>query len=514
MTLAIPAALLLLLCAVPIVVAFLRRPAPRAMMVSSLLLMEALSAAVHHRRLPPPRELLAMAMVLLALIGLVAALALRPPPQPDRLVLLDTSASMATAINGETRYEAALDALSEALRRTGSGNVTLITTAPPRIQVRSARRSEPILARAGAIPPSGEDGDVSALLAALCTDDAPLLIVLAEDRPLPATDCSIYRPALPDAPGNRGITGFTLREAGAVSLLAAHLEVAAEEPVEVTITADGLEPATLRLTPTDGTAQRILRLSLPAGGAVSAALVGDDAFPDDDTASVVVPPPVVVQTRLVTEHPEGFLAQALRAHPGVSLETVGPSAPATPVDLLVLEAPAAIDGARRVVALQGGLRSIPVEVLDTLTKPTLLPTDPAAPLVQYMDPTGLQVQSASALGLAEGATSLLTTDAGPVGVLLAGGEVVALGLSLSESDLALRLDFAHLIANVVEWSRPASEAIPTPEGVLSRLESTARAAAAVSLPKDAPRTIDHRLAVVLAGMLLVAEWGLQAWEAR
>ena len=453
-------------------------------------------------------------MVLLALIGLVAALALRPPPPPDRLVLLDTSASMATTVNGETRYEAALDALSVALRDTGSGHITLITTAPPSIQVRSAQSSGPILTRARAITPSGEDGEVSALLAALCTEGTPLLIALTEDRPLPTTGCSLYRPPLPDAPGNRGITGFTLREAGAVSLLEAHLEIAAESPVEVTITAGELQPTTLSLTPTDGVAQRILRLSLPEGGTVAAALVGVDPFPGDDTASVVVPPPAAVQTRLVTEHPDGFLARALDAHPGVSLEIVGPRTPAAPVDLLVLEAPASTDGARRVFALQGGLSSVPVEVLDTLTEPMLLPSDRSAPLVQYMDPTGLQVQSAAALGLAEGATSLLTTDAGPVGVLLAGGEVVALGLSLSESDLALRLDFAHLIANVVEWSRPASAALPAPVGVLSRPESTARTAAAIPLPAGGSEPIDHRLAVLLVGLLLVAEWGLQAWGAR
>ncbi|MFT5681262.1 MAG: hypothetical protein ACI8RZ_002168, partial [Myxococcota bacterium] len=400
MILAWPAALLLLGAAIPIVGAFLRRPPPRPVVVSSLLLMEALGAAVERRRMPPPRELIAMAMMLLALIALVAALALRPdPPPPGRLVLLDTSASMGTIVDGQTRYDAALDALSDALSATGSGPITLVTTAPPRIQIRSAQSAVSVRSLAADLTPAGEDGDVGLLLAALCADSSPLLIALTEEAPLDDIGCTIYRPALPDAEGNRGITGLTLREAGAVSLFEAHLEVTAQAPVEVAITADGLLPTTLSLTPTDGIAQRILRLSLPAGGTMTAALIGDDPFPADDTASVAIPAQARVGVRLVTERPEGFLARALEAHPGVELEVVGPNTPASPVDLLVLEAPAPTDGARRILALQGGLSSVPAQVLGPLSEPTLLPADSDAPLTRYIDPTGFQVHAASHLAV-------------------------------------------------------------------------------------------------------------------
>ncbi len=510
MILAWPAALLLLLGAIPVVLAFLRRPPPRAMVVSSLLLMEALGAAPEHRRLPPPRELLAMALLLLALVGLTAAVALRPdPPPPGRLVLLDTSASMATRVDGQTRLDAARTALAGALQATGDGPVTLVTTAPPRILVRDAQSPAPILAAAAAITPAGEDGGVRALLAALCAADAPLLIALTEELDLGEPGCTLHRPALPDAPGNRGITGLTLRAAGAVSLLEAHLEVAAREPVEVVITADGLAPSTLTLTPKDGLASRILRLSLPAGGTLTAALVGEDPFPDDDTVTVQIPAQEPLRVRLVTDRPEGFLARALRAHPGVSLEVVGAGTPAAPVDLLVLEADAPVEGARRILALHGGLSSVPVTTDGPLDAPALQPADPTAALTRYLDPTGIQVKTAWRLGLDDGAEALLTTPEGPVGVLLSGGEVIALGLSLSDSDLALRLDFAHLIANVVEWARPPAAALPQPVGVLSLAQSTAKAAAAIPPPAGPPQR-DHRLVVVLVGMLLLAEWGLQA----
>ena len=515
MILAWPLALLLLLGAIPIVLAFLKRPPPRRMMVSSLLLMEALATAPKHRKLPPLREMIALLLFLLALGLMTAAVALRPdPPPPGRLVLLDTSASMSTLVDGETRYEAALDAMSDALQSTGSGPITLITTSPARIRVRQAQTADPILHLARDLRPSGEDGDVGLLLRALCTDEKPLLIVIAEALPLPDLDCPILRPALLQAEGNRGITGMPLRPAGAVALYEAHLEVVSQDVVEVEITAEGIQPTTLTLTPTDVIAQRILRLSLPEGGTLTATLVGTDPFPGDDQVTIVVPPPSPVRTRLVTNRPEGFLARALQAHPGVVLEIVPPATPASPVDLLVLEEAAPIDGANRVLALLGGLESVPIEVIAPLEKPILLPADETALLTRYIDPTGLRIEQASRLGVPEGGQTLLSTTNGPVGVLLPGDQIVALGLSLSDSDLALRLDFAHLIANVVEWAQPPSAALPRPVGVLSRTQTRAQTVPMVALPDSNPPPFEHRAIMLFAGLFLMLEWAMQAWGKR
>ena len=456
-----------------------------------------------------------MLLMLLALLLLTTVLAFRPdPPPPDRLVVLDTSASMGTIAAGQTRYAAALTSLEAALGSTGDGPITLVTTAPARVLTRGEASAETVLRLASELEPAGEDEPIHPLLSALCSASAPILIALVEDQPLADLDCPVLRPTLPDPAGNRGITGLALRSAGAVGLIEAHLEVTTAEPVEVRITADGIEPTTLTLTPTDGTAQRILRLSLPTGGALTASLLGSDPFPADDQVSFTLPPPAAVTTRLVTTHPEGFLARALAAHPEVELEVVAPGVAGGPVDLLVLEAEAPTEGARRVLALSEGLSAIPVVVAEPLKAPLLLPVDETNPLTRYLDPTGLRVDEALRLSVPEGGSALLRTDSGAVGVLLPGGAVAALGLSLSSSDLALRLDFAHLMANVVEWAKPDTGPLPVPIGVLSAAQSTARVTTAEADEQPHHRRLDHRPALVLAGILLLAEWGIQAWGRR
>ena len=194
-------------------------------------------------------------------------------------------------------------------------------------------------------------------------------------------------------------------------------------------------------------------------------------------------------------------------------EIVAPGSPAAPVDLLVLEAAAPTDGAEHVLALGAGLSAVSVTVLEPLLAPALMPTDPTEPLTHYVDPTGLHIQKANRLEIPEGGRALLTSADGPVAVLLPGEDIAALGWSLADSDLALRLDFAHLIANVVEWAQPEMSELPPAEGLLSVSQTQASVARAIPLPDHTPRRADHRLAILLVGLLLLAEWGLQARSA-
>ena len=56
--------------------------------------------------------------------------------------------------------------------------------------------------------------------------------------------------------------------------------------------------------------------------------------------------------------------------------------------------------------------------------------------------------------------------------------------------------------------------LPVPIGVLSNAQSTARVTAASADAPPSRRSLDHRPALVLAGILLLAEWGLQIWRRR
>ena len=70
------------------------------------------------------------------------------------------------------------------------------------------------------------------------------------------------------------------------------------------------------------------------------------------------------------------------------------------------------------------------------------------------------------------------------------------------------------MANVVEWAKPDSGPLPMPTGVLSAAQTTARVTATEADEQPHHRPLDHRPALVLAGILLLAEWGIQAWGRR
>jgi hypothetical protein len=514
-TLVSPLLLLLGLLAIPLVLAFLRRPPPRRRRVSSLLLVRALATASARRRRPPPRELLSLLLMLLAMLVAIAGLALRPDPPPrGLLVVFDSSAAAAQ------RRERDLVDLREALQDRPAATVSLASTAPARLLRHDSDDHEGILAVASALPTVGEDGDLAALLAPLCTAQRPpvLLVLFDVDGDsgwLDALGCPVQAPERPAARDNEGLTALSARRSDGLGLVEVYL--AASAPGLVTLRADGAPVGRVTL---GEEAEALVRLDLPGASALSAEYVVTDRWRGDDRATVDLPQVSAVRALLLTEQPDSFAAAALAAHPGVDLTiATAPPAGAARWDLLVVESALTepLPDARRVVVLGADPTLLGIGRAAVVRRPQVRVEKQRAPLLQYVDLTELYIGSGWTLRPPEGAEVLLASPRGPLALtapLPDGGEALVLGFPLTDTDLVLRTAFVNLVANIVEWSRPAPAVGAQGVGVLSTTETHARPLDAVTAPgRRVPRTAS--LAALAAFILLSLEWLLQClWRER
>jgi len=505
-----PALLLLALLAVPLVVAFLRRPPPVRRTVSSLLLVRALASAPARRRRPPLRELLALALMLVALLLCVAGLATRPDPPPrGLLVVLDTSAS------AERRRGADLRALDAALRERPAAKVSLVASAPPQVLITDSTNPTAVRQAAESQPTAGVDGDLLPLLRVACVGSRPpTLLALTDALPLPllqSAGCPVEAPALPALDENRGITALSARRIDGLGLVEVHLATSA--PETVTFQADGADVGQAAV---DGEA--LVRLDLPDAAALTARLPVD-AWAADDSASVTLPAVPTVRTLLLTERPQGFAAAALGAHPGVALTVAAPAdAPAGPWDLVVQEADVAeLPAAPRVLVLGADPQAAGVRRGVRVRRPAVEQAAEQDPLLQYVDLEQLYIGQGWTLRPPEDATVLVEGRRGPLALRTptVSGEALVLGFPLDDTDLVLRAAFVNLVANAVEWARPAPTAGQRGDGVLSPTESAAAPTEASTADRDGRPPLTASLAALLALVLLSAEWVLQwAWRAR
>lgn len=509
MSLVSPWLLLLLLLGIPVVLAFLRRPPPRRRVVSSVLLLRAIASRPARRQRPPWRELVSLALMLLALLALVAGLSTRPDPPPRGLVVvMDSSAAAAQ------RRSADLAALDAALQQQAGGAVTLVSTAPPRVVVQSALDHSALREAAAALPADGTDGDLTALLVALCRGARPPKLLALLDTPTP-TDldglrCPASAPARGDGAANHGIVSLSARRVDGLGLVEAQITADAPGGAAATLHAGGAEVGRVTLD-----ADTLVRLDLPDATELSVTLDDGGRWDADDTATVAIPPAPTVRGLLVTEAPRGFAAAVLSAHPGVRLTVAAPDAvpeDGSPWDLLVVEADLdRLPAARRVVVLGADPSPTGTRWGRSVRRPTVEVEQQRAPLLQYVDVEQLYVGKARTLVPPAGATVLLTSPAGPLAVQAPtpDGEALVVGFPLDDTDLVLRAGFVNLIANAVEWARPAPVSSATGIGVLSAAETAAAPLAARDAPADPRPPYTAALAALLALVLLGAEWILQ-----
>ena len=495
MRLVLPAALLMLVLAVPIVWAWLRRPPMVTRVVSSLLLLRALPGASRQRRRLV--DLLGLVLLLGALVAGALGLALDGGPDPvPWIAVVDGGPGMdAQTDDGRTRAARAVAALEAELAARPGAPVTLVSNAPAQVILRGETEPDRVL-QALAEHPAGAVTDLGPLLGGLCAGGSALRWF--GDDPAPAAGCSAERVDLGEVE-NGGLVEVSVRQVDRLGTVQVQALAAGVE--EIRAQAGAGAPTTL----VDGRAL----LSLPEGGQVRVEAPPGDAWSGDDVASLNLPPVRALRVVLITDRPEGFTATALRAHPGLALILLPPGgSTAEPVDLLVVEAAtsAPLPVARRVVLLGVDAPGLGLRAGRRLRPDALSPAAAADPLLQHMHLDGLRLTGARALPTPAGGRPVLV--AGDVPVLVEGpfdgGRLVALGFAPADSDLPLRIDFVHLVANLVRWAdpTPGASAVAVLPGSAETAPgaSPAKPVAAAALPR-----LGWWLGALLALSLLLVE---------
>ncbi len=457
MILARPLLLLLLLAAIPVVWAFLRKAPPRRLPAGSLMLLRVLQGAPRKRRRID--RLLRLFLILCALLALVAALAFDPaPPAGPTWVLLDDSASMGATGPDGRRIDRARGQLADWLADHPEAPVGLIRLAPLQVELRPSLDHKAMLDFIFAVEPKGAQADPLPLLAGLCAEPTPpRLLVLSESLLLPADlPCPVERVDLGPPTPNQGIVDLRARPADGLGLWEIAVTVAGEGAVALNLSVDGQPSA-----PSPVTGSGLLWLSLPAGGALRLSTPAD-AFSQDDEATLKLDGGGSVNALLITDEPQGFAALALGAHPRVQLSVAAPDTPPPPdpVDLLVLEAPLAKPWpeARRVLVL--GL-PIDGEPGPLLRAPNLR-EQADDPLLRWVSLTDIQVRNARVLPDSPGSQPLLLAEEGALAQRRPrpdGSALLVFSFGLSDSDLGLRAAWVNLVANLVEEAAPLAPVV-------------------------------------------------------
>lgn len=328
-----PVGLAGLLALVPLVVLYLVRPDPRELDLPTVQFLVEDRDDGGSR--PVLRRLTRNLLFLLQVLVVVAlALALASPYVTlDRqtaggstVVVLDTSASMATETGSGSRFEAARDAAADA----AGGETTVVTTAPEvqvLVEAGSGADARNELQRASV---TGATGDLRGAIsrAATAAGSEARVVVLSD-----FVDDTGWRSAAQAARATGADVRLRQFDGGGADNVGVVERDATERGVSVTVRNTGTGEAT-RTVSLGGQSRdvtlaagdvRELSFDVPAdGGRVE--LSPGDSFPTDDVAHVATPADATVEVLLVTNEPGSDLATALDVVPSVDLTVARPPA--------------------------------------------------------------------------------------------------------------------------------------------------------------------------------------------
>lgn len=335
--LANPVGLAGLAALLPLVVLYLVRPDPRELSLPTVQFLaeerDDGGARPVLRRLT--RDLLFLLQVLVV-VALALALASpyvnldRPGAGGSTVVVLDTSASMATETGDGTRFDAARAAASDAV----AGETTVLTTAPETgtlVDAGAGSEARSALQRAAVTGASGDLRGALSRATAVAGNDGR--VVVFSDF----VDESGWRSAVRAARANGASVDLRQFDGGGDDNVGIVGRDVTERGASVTVRNTGTEPATrtvrlgdqareVSLAPGD---VRELSFDVPVeGGTVE--LSSRDSFPTDDAAPVATPEDATVEVLLLTNEADSPLATAL--------DVIGS------VDLTVAQPPASVDG--------------------------------------------------------------------------------------------------------------------------------------------------------------------------
>ena len=459
MTLIAPLALALLAATGPVVWFFLRRPPVPRRAVSSLLLARALATLPQRSRRLPRNELVPLALVLGALLLLVLTLAVRPDDstRPVVIVLDDSETS---PLRDDATRAAVTDALRAVSAQRPEAPFTVVGTAPAGVRVDASTDLSPVLATLANAATTGVATDPGPLLEALCDALEPTILVIGhvQDEALP-TACPA-RMLTDDPPPEALLLSLTATAPESTGDIWLHAEAVGSDRALVEV--DGAVIGELQLTG-DPVREGVAQVTVPPGATLSVRLADTDT--PTAASTLDVPPLSPARTLVRTPHPDGYLATIARVHPRLRAAVLAPDAPAPSgsIELVLSDAPTPVTDPAAVVAIFGrGAPELGVPAGRTVTNPSISVAAPDDPVLALVELDTVHIVAARTLAAPADATILASTARGPIALRRPhnDGTAVVFGLGPADSDLALRTDFVHLVANLVDLAAPPPAAPP------------------------------------------------------
>jgi hypothetical protein len=403
------------------------------------------------------------------------------------VLIVDTSASMATATEDEDRMALARGRATDVVDRLPEGGrITVVAASDTAtVLVSETDDREAALQAIERLEPSQLEGDLTdafALASALAARDSDSTVVVVTDAAgdeLP--DLGVGSPVLVERVGdtdaNQAIAALSaLRRSGGAQL---DLFVAVTNPSSADATrrlevyADGDLVDARELTIPAGQRSEALVTTVPAAAStVEARLAGSDALRTDDRAFAIVPAADATRALLVGDG-SAFLESAMALLPRLELYAVSVAGyegaiveaeeNGTPYGLIVFdgvvpeEPPAAA-----AVYVDPGSDGPFGTVERRVNGPIIDRTDPDEPILRFVDLSSIHIGRAREIELADGMRPVVasTRDAPLIAVGEAGGHRIGLiSFDLDESDLPLQVAFPLLMSNLVDFALPAGDGI-------------------------------------------------------
>ena len=456
--------------------------------------------------------------LLIALLAVIAAarpfLTVSSQLAPNVVLIVDTSASMATIEGDTTRMAQAQAAARKVIGDLPEGGHVTVVAADDSAHVLVSDTDDRAAAVAAidrivATQVPGDLTDAFALASALAARDSDSTVVVVTDANadrLPQV--GIGAPVQVDRVGktdaNQAVAALSLlRRSGGAQL---DLFVAVSNPSGSDVTrrleiyADGvLVDARDLAIPAEQRSEALISSVPQSARVVEARLAGNDALAVDDRAFALVPQAGAIRALLVSPG-NTYLENALALLPRLELYAVGPDGygsalaaatkAGTPYGIVIFDRfiPAK---APSVPALYVGPTKTGAfgTVGSAIDGPALDRTDPAEPLLRFVDLSTLHIGRARAVTLADGMRPVIRSRAGDplVAVGRVGGNPIALlAFALGDSDLPLQVAFPLLMSNLVDALLPSVDGVLPPSVELGQpiaitVDPAIRRVAAVNL---------------------------------
>lgn len=403
------------------------------------------------------------------------------------VLIVDTSASMGTATDGEDRMAEARAAARRVVDRLPDGGSITVVAAADTADVLVSETDDREAARQAidgltATQLPGDLTDAFALASALATRDSDSTVVVVTDAAgdeLP--DLGVSAPVVVERVGetnaNQAVAALSaLRRSGGAQLdlfVAVSNPSSADATRRLEIYADGALVDARELTIVAGQRAEALVTTVPASArTVEARLAGSDALALDDSAVAVVPAADATRTLLVGEGSD-YLESALALLPRLELYAVGEAGYAaamaqaeeagTPYGLVVFDG-VVPDEPPNAAALY-----IDPDADGAFGKvngrddgPVVERPDPDEALLRFVDLGTVHIGRTRRVDLADGLRPVVESTRGDP--LVAAGQVGGrriglIAFDLDESDLPLQIAFPLLMSNLVDYAVPAGEGI-------------------------------------------------------